>query len=124
MSRAIPAVKTWSVKFYRKGELRPYDEIQVNAPTKFLAKLNARHCFGKKFYLALAALGYDHYTIGMLRSKLPSAAAKSSFANSVNDSDAIDTDLEDQRAEMLQEMAEEEHHCLEADEALSGMKDA
>ena len=46
------------------------------------------------------------------------------LANSDNDSDAIDTDLEDQRAELLQEMAEEEHHCLEADEALSGMRDA
>ena len=47
-----------------------------------------------------------------------------SFDTSVNDSDAIDTDLEDQRAELLQEMAEEEHRCLEADESIDGMKDA
>ena len=46
------------------------------------------------------------------------------FDNYVNDSDAIDTDLEDQRAEMLQEMAEEEHHCLEADESIAGTEDA
>ena len=41
-----------------------------------------------------------------------------------NDIAAIDTDSEDQQAELLQEMAEEEHRCLEADEAMSGMKDA
>ena len=46
------------------------------------------------------------------------------FDRVVNDIDAIDTDAEDQRAELLQEMAEEEHRCLEADEAMSGMKDA
>ena len=59
-------------------------------------------------------------------SSLPAAkkAAFKAFDRIDDDSDAIDTDLEDQRAELLQEMAEEEHHCLEADEALSGMKDA
>ena len=69
MSKSIPTVKTWSVKFYRKGESRHYEELLINAPTKFLAKLNARHCFGKKFYLALAELDYSHYTIGLVRSK-------------------------------------------------------
>ena len=81
MSKSIPAVKDYSIKFYKRGERKPYAEIIVSAPTKFLAKLNARHCFGKKFYAALAMPGYERYTIGMIKSRNVTEAFVNSFNN-------------------------------------------
>lgn len=67
MSKSIPTVKLWSVKFYRVNERKPYTEIQVSAPTKFLAKLNVRHCYKEKFYTALARQGFERCTIGQVK---------------------------------------------------------
>ena len=66
MSRAIPAVRLWSMKFYRYGERAPYAEIRINAPTRFLAKLNIRHVCKKEFFSNLAALDFERYTIGVV----------------------------------------------------------
>ena len=66
MTRSIPPVKLYSMKFYRYGERAPYAEIRINAPTKFLAKLNIRHCCKAEFFANLAALDYERYTIGVV----------------------------------------------------------
>jgi hypothetical protein len=56
----IPKARTWLVNYWENGKV--FHSIEVDAPTKFLAKLNL--CFGREPW----PLTYDKRTISPLRS--------------------------------------------------------